>query len=153
MRRKDKQIDNQNIINEIFVNSQICTLAIFDKEYPYVIPMNYGFQEGSLYFHCATEGKKIDLIRKNNKVGFIIEQAHEVLTDDISCKWTTKYRSIMGQGEMEILCNAKEKRAGLDIIMKHHGKMKNSYSEAAINKIFVLTLKINSYSAKQSGEW
>lgn len=54
--------------------------------------MNYYFKDNSLYFHCATADKKMDLIRANNKVCFEIEQSHEIIKNDDSCKWSTKFR-------------------------------------------------------------
>ena len=69
MRRKDRQITDKDIINEILLKSDIARIALFDNEYPYIIPMNYGYKDNALYFHCAPEGKKLDLIKRNNNVG------------------------------------------------------------------------------------
>ena len=153
MRRLDKQITDESIINEIISKSLICRIAFFDKEYPYVVPMNYGYHENSLYFHCATEGKKIDLIRKNNKVGFEIVHKHELIKKKLSCGWTTEYRSILGTGKIDVLTGYNEKKMGLDIIMKQHGREENTYSESAVEKVVILKLSIKSLSAKQAGEW
>lgn len=153
MRRKEKEITNKEAIIEILVNSNICRLAIFDDEYPYVVPMNYGYRDNSLYFHCAPEGRKLDLIGKNNKVGFEVEAQHEILKDEVSCKWTTKYRSVIGRGKIVILTETAEKIDGLNIIMEHHGKMDNSYNERVLQKLIVLRLDIEDLTAKQSGEW
>lgn len=150
MRRKERQIVDKEIINEILVNSNICRLGIFDDEYPYIVPMNYGYSNKSLYFHCATEGRKLDLIVKNNKVGFEIEAQNEILKDEVSCKWTTKYRSIIGKGKIVILTETNEKVDGLNIIMEHHGKMDNSYNEKILDRLIVLRLDIEELTAKQS---
>ena len=153
MRRLDKQIKDEKIINDILLKSKICRIALFDKEYPYIVPMNYGYYNNALYFHCAQKGKKIELIRKNNNAGFEIEQGYEILKHDISCKWTTKYRSIFGQGKIEIISDFEKKQEGLDIIMQHHGKYNNEYNKNNIRNIFVLKLEIENITAKQSGIW
>jgi len=98
MRRKDKEISDRAVIDEILRSCLICRVAFAD-DYPYIVPMNYGYHENAFYFHCATEGRKIDLIKKNNHVGFEIEEGHEVVKSDVSCKWATKYRSIIGMGK------------------------------------------------------
>ncbi len=152
MRRNDKEITDKDIIQEILIKSNICRIAFFDDEYPYVVPMNYGLKGDALYFHCALAGKKIDLINKNNKVGFVIEQNHELLKGDISCKWTTKYRSIIGKGNIEIITDFDAKKDGLDIIMQHHGKHDNAYSPNMVNKVLILRLNIIEISGKSSGE-
>ena len=153
MRRKDKKIEDSKIIEAILTQSQICHIAFLDDEYPYVVPMNYGYKEDILYFHCATQGKKLDLIKRNNKVSFEIIQFHELIKKEISCDWTTKYRSIMGTGKIEIVTDTANKREGLDILMKQHGREVNTYEDKAVKRIVVLKLAINSLTAKQSGDW
>lgn len=153
MRRKEREISNQTIIEEILKQSTICRIALNDGEFPYIVPLNYGYTNHTLYFHCATQGKKLDLIQKNNKVAFEIESGCEIIPHEESCKWTTKYRSIIGLGEIVILSDFEEKKKGLDVIMNHNGKEKNSYNEKAVNNILVLKLSIQQISAKQAGDW
>ena len=153
MRRKEKEIKEKEIINEILNNSQICRIAILDDDYPYIVPMNYGYDNNSIYFHCATNGRKIDLLRLNNKVGFEIEQSHEVVKNELSCKWTTNYRSIIGYGKIVIINDFEQKKKGLDIIMRQHGKTKNLYNDNAIKNVLILKLNIKDLTAKQSGEY
>jgi nitroimidazol reductase NimA-like FMN-containing flavoprotein (pyridoxamine 5'-phosphate oxidase superfamily) len=150
MRRTERKIENEKIINKILSESIVCRIGLFDEEYPYVIPLNYGYKNNALYIHCATEGKKIDLIRKNNKVCFEIEESYKILEDEVSCKWTTKYRSVIGNGEIEIINDFKEKEKGLDVIMQQHGKMENAYYKKLVDRVFILKLSIKSVSGKES---
>lgn len=153
MRRKDKEITDKSVINEILKKSQICRIAINDGDFPYIIPFNYGYRNDCIYFHSAKEGRKIELLRKNNKVSFEIEFMSEVIKHEQSCKWTSKYRSIMGTGTIEIITDFEEKKKGLDAIMQHYGNLDNSYNEQHVNNILILKLSIISISGKQSGDW
>lgn len=153
MRRKERNIENQTIINEILNTSHICRIGLFDTDYPYILPLNYGHKDNTLYFHCATEGRKIDLIKKNNKVCFEIESEYRLVTDEVSCKWTSEFRSLIGVGEIEIIHNTEEKVKGLDIIMQQHGKVDNQYPAKILGKLLVLKLNIKELSGKQSGHW
>ncbi len=153
MRRREKKIEDEIILREILSKSTICRLGLFDDEYPYVVPMNYGYDGSSIYFHCAAEGKKIDLIRKNSRVCFEIEQGVETIKSDISCHWTTKYRSIIGYGNITIIKDKKEKVKGLNIIMKQHGGENNSFADKLLDKLLVLKLDIAKFTGKQSGNW
>ena len=150
MRRNDKAITDTEAINHILNNSVICRLAFFDQDYPYIVPMNYGYKDNNLYFHCATTGKKLDLIRKNNKVGFEIEASHHIEKHDLSCKWTTKYKSIIGNGSIEIINDPEQIIAALDIIMSQHGKHENQYNPKHLANVSILKLNIHNISAKQS---
>ena len=71
-----------------------------------------------------------------------------------SCGWTTKYRSIIGWGKIEILDDKAGKINGLDIIMTKYGRTEpNDYSDAMLDKTLVLVLTIESFTGKQSGDW
>jgi uncharacterized protein len=154
MRRKDKEITDKKIIEEIINKSQICRIAIHDHEYPYIVPFNYGYHDNTLYFHTAPAGKKIELIKKNNKVCFEIEYSSEVIKHDRACKWSAKYRSVIGFGELKIISDFEEKKRGLDIIMAHYGISEaNSYDEKNIHGLVILKLDIKEISGKQSGDW
>lgn len=153
MRRKDRQITDKDIINEILLKSDIARIALFDNEYPYIIPMNYGYKDNALYFHCAPEGKKLDLIKRNNNVAFEIEYHSEIMKYDKSCKWTTKYRSVLGKGNIFILENKTEITEALNVIMQHHNKFDNKYDEKYFGRMKALKLEIKELSAKQGGDW
>ena len=153
MRRKERNIEDQAIIQDILNRSLICRIGLSDTDYPYILPLNYGHQDNALYFHCAPEGRKIDLIKKNNKVCFEIESDYRLVTDVVSCKWTSEFRSLIGIGKIEILNSHEEKVKGLNIIMKQHGKDDNQYPPKMLNKLLVLKLNIKKLSGKQSGVW
>jgi nitroimidazol reductase NimA-like FMN-containing flavoprotein (pyridoxamine 5'-phosphate oxidase superfamily) len=84
-------------------------------------------------------------------VGFEIEEHHEIIKDVESCKWTTKYRSVIGYGDMEIIKDVDLIETKLDIIMNHHGRSNNSYDKKTVRNIVILKLKIKNMTAKQSG--
>lgn len=150
MRKSEREIQDKTLINKILSESIICRIGLFDDEYPYVFPVNYGFKNNALFIHCAQQGKKIDLIKKNNKACFEIEDSYKIVEDKISCNWTTKYRSLIGFGEIEILHDFDKKKNGLDVIMNQHGKMENSYNNKLINRVLILKLNIKSVTGKQS---
>ena len=70
MRRKDREITDFNEIIEIIRKCDCCRLAFNDKDFPYIVPLNFGLHvdgdKVELYFHCAKEGTKLDLIRQDN---------------------------------------------------------------------------------------
>ena len=41
---------------------------------PYVVPVAYGYEQGKIYFHSARRGKKLDFIRKNDRVCFQVDE-------------------------------------------------------------------------------
>jgi nitroimidazol reductase NimA-like FMN-containing flavoprotein (pyridoxamine 5'-phosphate oxidase superfamily) len=154
MRRKDKEVTDKKIIDKILNESEFCRVAIHDDEYPYLVPLNYGYSDNTLYFHSAAEGKKIELLKNNNKVCFEIEHAAKTMLDEQPGKSTTKYLTVIGYGEIEIITDTDKKIKGLDIIMNHYGSTTASeYDESQLNRIVILKLTINKITAKRSGNW
>ena len=83
-----------------------------------------------------------------------MELYDEVIKAGKSCSWTTKYRSIIGWGTIQIVEDTTEKIRGLDIIMAKYGRKEdNDYTEAMLNKTVLLVLDIEKYTGKQSGSW
>ena len=66
---------------KIIINqSKTCHIAMSDDGVPYIVPLSHGsnFTNDNtleLYFHSAVEGRKIDILKKNNKVYFEVESA------------------------------------------------------------------------------
>ena len=154
MRRKDKEIKDSEIIEQLLSGSDICRIAMIDRNKPYMVPLNYGYAGNALYFHSASSGKKIDILRRDNRVCFEIEYYNEIIRDDIPCEWTAKYRSLIGYGTIEFITDHEEKKKGLDVIMAHYGKTgENTYKDNNIENIIILKLNIEEISGKQSGNW
>ena len=120
---------------------------------PYIIPVNYGYRENKIYIHSAPNGEKIELIKKCNIICFEIELGSEVMKHDVACKWTTRYRSVIGYGTIRIITEKEAKTRGMDIIMSHQGgPEKNSYN-SSFDRMVILELDIERMTAKQAGEW
>jgi len=56
----------------------------FENE-PYVVPVAYGYAQGTIYFHSATQGKKLDFIKKNNRVCFQVDEWQKGWASVICC--------------------------------------------------------------------
>ncbi len=154
MRKKNQEITDKVIIEEILSTSEICRLAMLDGDKPYLLPFNYGYKDNCIFIHSAAEGKKIDILKKNNFVCFEIEQKAEIIQHTKSCKWSTLYRSVVGYGEVEIITDFQQKKQGLDIIMAHYGETEQlDYQKNQVESIVILKLKISHLTGKQSGNW
>ena len=154
MRKTNQEITDKNVIEDMLITSKICRIAMTDADCPYILPFNYGYRDHCIYIHAAPEGKKIDLLKRNRKVCFEIEQKAEILKHERACKWSTLYRSVVGHGEVEIITDFNQKRSGLEIIMAHYGAPKNiEFEKKQIDSIVLLRLTISDITGKQSGNW
>ncbi|MCX6334532.1 MAG: pyridoxamine 5'-phosphate oxidase family protein [Bacteroidia bacterium] len=154
MRRQDKEITDNRIIQEILEKSAICRLGLVDKDEAYIVPTNYAYENGLIYIHSAPAGRKIDLIKRNNRITFEIEYSCEIIRSEIPCNWTTVYRSVMGKGTIFLENDPESKKRGLDLIMLKYGAaMELNYDESLLSRMIILKLRIDSITGKQSGNW
>ncbi|MGC9343118.1 MAG: pyridoxamine 5'-phosphate oxidase family protein [Bacteroidales bacterium] len=151
MRKKEKQITDTAEMYEILQKGIICRLAFHDDPFPYILPFNYGFHDDCIYIHSAREGKKIELIKKNNRIGFEITTGTEIVKATKPCGWTTKYKSVCGNGYAEILTSTPDKKKGLDIIMKQHGsKIGDEYNVTSLSDMLIIKVRIDQMTGKKS---
>ncbi len=150
MRRSDKAITKLADIEEVLRSGQTCQLAFSADPVPYLVTLNYGYHDGSLYFHAANEGHKIDLIKKNPQVAFTVALDLGLIKGDSACKWSVKFQSVVGSGTMSLLDDPVEKRHGLDLFMAQYSDEQFSYPGNMIKATAVFKLTINEMTAKQS---
>jgi nitroimidazol reductase NimA-like FMN-containing flavoprotein (pyridoxamine 5'-phosphate oxidase superfamily) len=152
MRRSDRQISNVEEIHEILKKALVCRLALSDCEQPYLVSLNFGVEFSEplkIYFHCAPEGRKIDIIRKNNKACFQADTNLEILSGPMACDWGMHFRSVIAFGTIEIVENIAEKYHGLNAIMTHYSNADRfEYDEKVLNKTTILRMTIDEITAK-----
>ncbi len=153
MRRKEKEILDHDLIMDVLKRCRVINLAINDGVYPYVITYNYGFNDSKdgleIYFHGANEGKTPELLRKNNKVGFIIYNDYGVDIGKTVCGSTTLYESVCGYGEVEFLDTPEMLEKALRILIRHANDMRtDSFHADHFKNMAVYRLKVKEYTCK-----
>ncbi len=154
MRRKEREITNMADIEAILKEAFVCHLGLSDGDQPYVVPMNYGYEEGHIYLHGAAGGKKIDIIKKNNKVCFEMElfQSEIIKIGDQPCDWGTAFRSVIGFGTVTLLQTSEEKARALSIILKAHDDRSFTFPEEMLKVTAVIDITINEITGKAAND-
>lgn len=108
MRRTEREASTPDFMEQVLKDAPALYLALNNGDAaPYVFAVNHILLDGSLYFHCATEGRKLDLMRANPRVGFFA--AADIHVEGT----TTRYRSVSGTGTAEIIRDPGQKTAVL----------------------------------------
>lgn len=152
MRRRDREINEFASIIEIIKKCDVCSVAFYDDEYPYVIPLNFGFlstgEKLTLYFHGAKNGKKIDLLKKNDKVAFEMNCSHKLVLGDRACDATMGYESVCGNGSMQHV-SGEEKEVALNVLMRQYtGQEKHVFDEKEVEAVTVLKIEVHEIHGK-----
>jgi nitroimidazol reductase NimA-like FMN-containing flavoprotein (pyridoxamine 5'-phosphate oxidase superfamily) len=152
MRRKEKEIKDFEEINSILKTARICRLAMIDGDRPYLIPMNFGYRENILYFHCARQGRKVEILKKNPLVCFEIEWDISLLEGKEPCQWSMSFRSLIGSGKAEFIESPDQKVEALSIIMSQYSSQDEfSYPTEAVDGVIIFRVSVDEICGKQSG--
>ena len=151
MRREDKEITYPPYIEAIIARAFVCRLAVSDDGQPYVVPLCYGYKDNTLYLHSAREGRKLDILRKNDRVCIEIDIDCEIVQSDDPCSWSVKYRSVIGFGRASFIVDEEEKMTALNIITAHYGGDSHAYDVGNVRKTAVIKVALEDMTAKQSG--
>lgn len=123
MRREDREITDINDIFDILNRCTTINLGMNDDEYPYIIPMTFGcgIENGKIciYFHCAGEGHKWELLHKDPRVcveAHLYERVEMVGSNDI----TARYESVIGFGNAKQIETNEEKIHAMKIMLDHY---------------------------------
>ena len=123
MRRKDREKDAAFAL-AVLQNCEYATLATINPDgSPYCIPVSPVLLDGNAYFHCATEGKKLENIDKNTAVCL----SGVGYTNLIPEKYSTEYESFVANGKCEIVMDKDEKIKALRCISE-------KYAQSAIDQ-------------------
>ncbi len=150
MRRKEKEIKDTAEIEQILSKAFVCRLGLCDNGRPYVVPLCFGYEDNALYFHCAAEGKKLDILRENDNVCFEVDIDCQVIKAEQACRFDFRYKSVIGFGRAQLIEDPELKRRGLDVIMQRFSKGPFEYPQENLKKTMVVKVEIESMTGKKS---
>lgn len=150
MRRKDREITDLSQIIDILRKADVCHVAMCDNNVPYVVTMNFGLGRDGLsplYFHCASEGKKIKILTKNSLVCFQADIEHDlILHRETSCGCSMSYQSVVGMGFVN---DPSEKLEALQAIMTHYtNRSEHTFKDELVERTLILRLDVEEISGK-----
>ncbi|MEE8319082.1 MAG: pyridoxamine 5'-phosphate oxidase family protein, partial [bacterium] len=151
MRRHEKQIRSRPEMEEIISRSTVCRLAMTDGDRPYLVPLCFGYRNGSLFFHSALQGRKVDILKRNPNVCFAFDIDQEVTAAERVCGWSMRYRSVVGFGKARIVEEEDDKRKALEIIMENYSAGEHSFDDSEVSSVLIIRVDIEEMTGKKSG--
>lgn len=153
MRRTDREITDFEEIICILKKSSVCRVAFFDDSYPYIVPLNFGVETDGkkvvLYFHCANEGKKLDLLKRNNKVAFEMDCPDKFFDGEKACYSTMEFDSICGNGSIEIVGDDEKIHALTMLMQQYSDKKEIVFDDKVLKAVTVLRMTVNEITGKR----
>ncbi|MFP4476206.1 MAG: pyridoxamine 5'-phosphate oxidase family protein [Desulfatibacillaceae bacterium] len=151
MRHKEKEITDLAEIERILAKAVVCRLAMIHGDFPYVVPMCFGYRDMTLYFHTGNKGKKMDAIKSNPNVCFEVDVDAELVPGEPACKWSIAYRSVVGLGRARLLTDEKEKRRAYDVLMAQYtDATEQEYTEQGLAKSTIIAVDVKVVTGRVS---
>ena len=148
---KEREIKNFSEIEEIINAAEVCYVGMVDVDKPYVLPYNFGYENNTFYLHGASEGKKVEVLNKNNNVCITISIDHKLSFrhETVACSYSMKYKSIVASGKAISIDDYDEKCRCLNLIMKKYVKKEFKFNPPSINNIKIFKIEIENITGKK----
>ena len=155
MRRKDREVTDFNKMMEFVAKCEIIHLGLADGDYPYVVPLNFGYevkdQQLYLYVHGAMSGRKYELMKKNQKCSFEMSIPLKLDFIEDTKDVTMRYQSVMGKASIELLENEEKLIACDQFMMGSREATKDfDYNRKSLDHTMVAKLTVIEWSAKEN---
>ncbi|HIU16857.1 MAG TPA: pyridoxamine 5'-phosphate oxidase family protein [Candidatus Avidesulfovibrio excrementigallinarum] len=148
MRRTDRQISREEAM-ELLKRAEYGVLSTVGPDgEAYGVPLTFALDEesGTLLFHCATAGRKLDCLRAHPRAQFVVVADTKVLPDVFSIEYT----SAMVEGTVEILDDPDvKKKSAVKIAAKYSDKDASAYAASAVDKYLILRMTVAAVSGKR----
>ena len=149
---KNHLSSNMEQIEALLKKSVVCRLGMNHSKHPYVVPMSFGYQDNTLYFHSGASGKKLALLKSNPNVCFEFDTVTDISKADNPCSWNFKYQSVLGTGTVKFIDDTKDKIDALKVIVAQYSDREMDISESRAEATVVFKVAIDTMTFKQNRE-
>jgi len=153
MRRKDKQVSDPGELEEIIKSAHYVVVGFQTGAEPYMVPLDFVFDGTYVYFHCAKDGRKLDLLRAQPEVALLFVDYGGIFgggKDNTACNYSTKYRSVMARGKALVLEDFEDKKMALSVFMTKFELGHLPFKEKMIDATCVVRVELIELVGKQS---
>lgn len=92
---------DQQKIDGLLARARVGVLGLSSPDYPYAVPLNFVWYDGSVYFHGMGSGKKEELLAGAPPACFTVYEELGTVTDPVPCHADTAYLSLMLFGRVQ----------------------------------------------------
>ena len=149
--RRFRQELSENESLEIIKKGKYAVMAVAgDDNYPYAVPLNYDYANGYVYLHSASQGHKIDSLKKNPKCSLCIIDKDYVIHE----KFTSYFRSVIAFGKAEFVTSEEAKIKALRLLCEKYSPVFNPADEInkSLKSVTVIAIRLERITGKEAIE-
>ncbi len=103
----------------ILAEEEVGVLCMSDGEQPYAVPVSYAWMDGKIVFHSAARGRKLDVLRNNPRVSFVVYRSPNRTTPHAEGKCDFRFESVLISGQARIVGQPAEQLSLLRCFKQH----------------------------------
>lgn len=151
MRRREKEITSRAEIDRVIRSALSCRMAMVAPDgTPRIVPLSFGYDGVTLFFHSAAEGEKIEILRSNPEVAVEFEDGVTLRRGGNACSFSMNYESVVARGRAEFLTDPAERRAALESLAAKYAGEGATFPDAAMEGLVLFCVRIASICGKRS---
>ena len=120
LRRGDHSFQETEAIEALLHSALVGRVGVISHGEPYVVPMNFVYENEKIFIHGASEGRLIEAIKANPRVCFEIDEYVATLPDPVLCEFDTAYASVVCYGQARVLDDITSRTEGLKRIARKY---------------------------------
>jgi uncharacterized protein len=153
LRRSEKAMDDPKEMEQVLASVRIMAVACCQGNEPYIFTVDFAWDGPAreLWFHCATEGRKMKILQANPRVCITVVEDRGYI--DNECDHA--YRSLILEGKASVVTDLLEKRRGLELLARKHERQPEAIlarfadNDEAVRKVGIVRVSVDSVSGKQ----
>lgn len=153
MRKQSRQMRSEEDVDALLREAPVGRLGTCYQGEAYVVPLNYVYFNGMVYFHSALEGKKIRNMVENPRVCFEVDEILEFTADASgkACEYGVNFRSVIVSGTARLVEDTPTKAQALEALMAKYapGGRFNPFTAKDIASVAVWEIKIEEKAGKR----
>jgi len=153
MRKADQEITSPEELRAILAGARYVTMAMSLEDEPYLVTVSHGYDEerNVLYFHCAPEGRKMDILRENPRVWG--EAIRDGGVEPAECE--QRYATTQFRGRVSFPEDPGEKRHAIEVLISQFGGDVDAFfakegSEDRVRRVTIGRVDIETMTGKRS---
>jgi len=99
----------KDVMEQVLCSEVVGHLGMASGDEPYVVPINYVYLEGKIVMHCALAGKKLQMIRRNPSVCFVVSRQEGSATPHDANQCDMPFESVICYGTARIVNDLEER--------------------------------------------
>ncbi|HSR12033.1 MAG TPA: pyridoxamine 5'-phosphate oxidase family protein [Thermodesulfobacteriota bacterium] len=145
-------VESRAEMERVLLDGGIGYLGVSFQGHPYVVPLNYHYSEGKIYFHCALKGRKLDAIAENPEVCFTVGRQMGEVREHAGSTCHVDSESVICYGKARVIEDLEERGKALNLFNRRFRPDAPDIPEERVKNCAVVEITIAEMTGRREQE-